>query len=77
MKKTAFSSAHLPKTESNKAVDMNDQTFFNSKWASLNWMRIDLDDSYFIHEVLILARHNCCPDMPRLYDFQLLVGKLT
>ena len=57
-----------------KAVDMRPFTSFSTTTGIPSWIRVDLSDSYFVHEVLIQARVNCC-GQKRLHNFDLRVGK--
>ena len=74
-KKTSCSSAFSEHFAVHKAVDMNDNSLFSSNDGATSWMRFDLEDSYFIHEVLLFTRAACCISGSRLHDFELRIGK--
>ncbi len=76
-KNTVFSSAYATYHVGDKAVDMNGGTLFVSNHNSFNWIRIDLDDSHLIHELLLFARHDCCaPQKSATEGLELRIGKL-
>ena len=79
MKKTAVSSVDSSIYEGDKAVDMKDKTLFSSKLGSFeHWIRVDLEDSHLIHEVLLFARDTCCTgSADALHGFELRIGMVT
>lgn len=77
-KKEASSSSQFSADFSaDKAVDMDDDSCLSSGHAAsgFSWIRIDLDDSYFIHEVLLFARATCCNSGSSLHSFELRIGE--
>ena len=75
-KKTSCSSEFSWHFTVDRAVDMSDNSLFSSGAdTEFNWLRIDLEDSYFIHEVLLFARATCCGSGSALHNFELRIGK--
>ena len=77
-KKTSSSNQYKAHYGDDKAVDMMDNSLFASKKmvSGFGWIRIDMDDSYFIHEVLLFSREDCCSITgSSLEGFQLRIGE--
>ena len=77
-KKTADSGEYSSAFDGDKTVDMKDNTVFVSKFSPPTWIRVDLEDSHLIHEVLLFARDSCCiGHFDALHGFELRIGRVT
>ncbi len=75
-KKTTTSNSGYASFPHHNAVDMHFVDLFASQDGPYCWLRIDLDESHFVHELLILARHVCCTFGSLLDGFEIRIGML-
>ena len=76
-KKAAVSSSqYSSKYNAGNLVDMNHASTSITSWENAPWMRIDLGEIYFVHEVLVWCRQRCCYQRSQ-HNLHVRAGKHT
>ena len=58
-----------------KSVNMNFQSIFITNREVGPWIRVDLEELYYVYEVMIWTRHDCCSDSKQ--DLHVRAGRLV
>lgn len=74
-KKAQMSVNHIYGSGGHHALDTSYGSAFKSNKMKVPWLRVDLDETYFVHEVLIRALTCCRKDV--LLNFDIRIGKKT